>query len=92
MYLDLHLTERTELRTHSRLDDTGRPFAEIQWDFHGPLAAAAGRCLHLGGAGDLRLQPAADDRGRWLTRTSTIDLAASTHTGPCPHQDFFRSK
>jgi transposase, IS5 family len=36
------------------------------------------------GAGDLRRPPAADDRGRWLTRTPTIDLAACTHTGPCP--------
>ena len=42
MCLDLHLTERTELRTHSRLDDTGRPFAELQWDFHGPLPGSAG--------------------------------------------------
>jgi DNA-binding GntR family transcriptional regulator len=42
MYLDLHLTERTELRTHSRLDEAGRPFAELQWDFHGPLPEGAG--------------------------------------------------
>jgi DNA-binding GntR family transcriptional regulator len=42
MYLDLHLSERTELRIHSRLDDTGRPFAELHWDFHGPLPDAAG--------------------------------------------------
>ena len=42
MYLDLHLTERTELRTHSRLDEAGRPLAELQWDFHGPLPGSAG--------------------------------------------------
>jgi DNA-binding GntR family transcriptional regulator len=42
MYLDLHLTERTELRIHSRLDQAGRPFAELQWDFHGPLPEGAG--------------------------------------------------
>jgi hypothetical protein len=42
MYLDLHLTEGTELRAHSRVDDTGRPFAEIEWDFHGPLPDSRG--------------------------------------------------
>jgi hypothetical protein len=36
MHLDLHLTDHTELRAYSRLDHTGRPFAEITWDFHGP--------------------------------------------------------
>jgi hypothetical protein len=41
MHLDLHLTEGTELRAHSRVDDTGRPFAEITWDFHGPSASRA---------------------------------------------------
>ena len=35
MHLDLHLSDHTELRAHSRVDDTGRPFAEITWDFHG---------------------------------------------------------
>jgi hypothetical protein len=42
MHLDLHLTEGTELRAHSRVDDTGRPFAEITWDFHGPLPDSRG--------------------------------------------------
>jgi hypothetical protein len=37
VHVDLHLTDGTELRASSRVDDTGRPFAEIQWDFHGPL-------------------------------------------------------
>jgi hypothetical protein len=48
MDLDLHLTERTELRTHSRLDDTGRPFAELQWDVHGPLPGSAGSTILWG--------------------------------------------
>jgi hypothetical protein len=42
MHLDLHLTEGTELHAHSRVDDTGRPFAEITWDFHGPLPDSRG--------------------------------------------------
>jgi hypothetical protein len=42
MHLDLHLTDSTELRAHSRVDDSGRPFAEIQWDFHGPLPEPPG--------------------------------------------------
>jgi hypothetical protein len=42
MHLDLHLTDHTELRAHSCLDPTGRPFAEITWDFHGPLPDARG--------------------------------------------------
>ncbi len=42
MNLDLHLTDGTELRTSSHIDDTGRPFAEIQWDVHGPLPEPAG--------------------------------------------------
>jgi hypothetical protein len=42
MYLDLHLTDHTELRAHSRVDDTGRPFAEITWDFHSPLPDSPG--------------------------------------------------
>jgi hypothetical protein len=42
MHLDLHLTEHTELRAHSRVDEAGRPFAEIEWDFHGPLPESRG--------------------------------------------------
>jgi hypothetical protein len=42
MHLDLNLTEGTELRAHSRVDETGRPFAEIEWDFHGPLPNSRG--------------------------------------------------
>jgi hypothetical protein len=42
MHLDLHLTEGTELRASSRVDGTGRPFAEIQWKIHGPLPEPLG--------------------------------------------------
>ena len=42
MHLDLHLTEGTELRAHSRVDEAGRPFADIEWDFHGPLPNSRG--------------------------------------------------
>ena len=42
MHLDLHLTEHTELRAHSRVDEAGRPFAEITWDFHGPFPDSRG--------------------------------------------------
>jgi hypothetical protein len=42
MHLDLHLTEGTELRASSRVDEAGRPFAEVTWDFHGPLPDSRG--------------------------------------------------
>jgi hypothetical protein len=42
MHLDLHLTEHTELRAHSRVDEAGRPFAEVTWDVHGPLPNSRG--------------------------------------------------
>jgi DNA-binding GntR family transcriptional regulator len=42
VHLDLHLTDGTELRASSRVDKTGRPFAQIEWDFHGPLPEPAG--------------------------------------------------
>jgi DNA-binding GntR family transcriptional regulator len=42
VHVDLHLTDGTELHASSRVDDTGRPFAEIQWDFHGPLPGSTG--------------------------------------------------
>ena len=79
MYLDLHLTERTELRTHSRLDDTGRPFAELQWDFRGPLADAAGNNTLWGTSTAMRhlaeliLQAArlAEEEAAWHAHTAT---------------------
>jgi hypothetical protein len=79
MYLDLHLTERTELRTHSRLDDTGRPFAELQWDVHGPLADAAGKTTLWGTSTAMRrlaeliLEAArlAEEEAAWHAHTAT---------------------
>ena len=79
MYLDLHLTERTELRAHSRLDDTGRPFAELQWDFHGPLADSAGNTTLWGTSTAMRrlaeliLQAArlAEEEAAWHAHTAT---------------------
>jgi hypothetical protein len=79
MYLDLHLTERTELRTHSRLDDTGRPFAELQWDFHGPLPGSAGTNTLWGTSTAMRrlaeliLQAArlAEEEAAWHAHTAT---------------------
>ena len=40
--MNLHLTDSIELHTTSRVDDTGRPFAEIAWGVHGPLPASYG--------------------------------------------------
>jgi hypothetical protein len=79
MYLDLHLTERTELRTHSRLDDTGRPFAELTWDVHGPLPNSAGNTTLWGTSTAMRrlaeliLQAArlAEEEAAWHTHTAT---------------------
>jgi hypothetical protein len=42
MHIDLHLTDGTELHARSRVDDTGRPFAQIEWDFRGLLPQPAG--------------------------------------------------
>jgi hypothetical protein len=79
MYLDLHLIERTELRTHSRLDDTGRPFTELQWDFHGPLPGSAGNNILWGTSTAMRrlaeliLQAArlAEEEAAWHAHTAT---------------------
>jgi DNA-binding GntR family transcriptional regulator len=78
MYLDLHLTERTELRTHSRLDNTGRPFAELQWDFHSPPPESAGNNTLWGTSTAMRrlaeliLQAArlAEEEAAWQTHTA----------------------
>jgi hypothetical protein len=35
--LQLHLTDSTELHASNRVDDAGRPFAQIAWDVHNPL-------------------------------------------------------
>jgi hypothetical protein len=79
MYLDLHLTERTELRPSSRIDDTGRPFAEITWDFHGPLPDSAGNNTLWGTTTAMRrlaeliLQAArlAEEEACWHAHTAT---------------------
>ena len=78
MHLDLHLTEGTELRAHSRVDDRGRPFAEITWDFHGPLPESLGNGTLWGTTAAMRrlaelvLQAArlAEEEAAWQTRAS----------------------
>jgi hypothetical protein len=54
VHLDLHLTDGTELHASSRVDDTGRPFAEIQWDFHGPLPDSPGNGTLWGATAAMR--------------------------------------
>ena len=83
MYLDLHLTERTELRAHSRLDEAGRPFTELQWDFHGPLPGSAGNTTLWGTStamrrlADLILQAArlAEEEACWHAHTAATAAA-----------------
>jgi DNA-binding GntR family transcriptional regulator len=85
MYLDLHLTDRTELRTHSRVDDTGRPFAELQWDFHGPLPESAGNNTLWGTSTAIRrlaeliLEAArlAEEEACWQAHTTTAVTTGS---------------
>ena len=84
MHLDLHLTDGTELRTSSRVDDTGRPFAEIQWDFHGPLPGSPGNGTLWGTTAAMRqlaeliLQAArlAEEEAAWLAHTTPTAAAA----------------
>jgi hypothetical protein len=84
MYLDLYLTERTELRTHSRLDEAGRPFAELEWGFHGPLPDSAGNNTLWGTSTAMRrlaeliLQAVrlAEEEAAWQAHTATT--AATT--------------
>jgi DNA-binding GntR family transcriptional regulator len=52
--LDLHLTDSTELHASSRVDDTGQPFAEIQWDFHGSLPEPLGNGVLWGTTAAMR--------------------------------------
>jgi hypothetical protein len=54
MHLDLQLTDTTELHTSSRVDATGRPFAAIQWDIHGPLPASSGNGVLWGTTAAMR--------------------------------------
>jgi hypothetical protein len=78
MHLDLHLTEHTELRAHSHLDTTGRPFVEITWDFHSPLPESHGNGELWGTTTAMRrlaeliLQAArlAEEEAAWHTHTA----------------------
>ena len=78
MHLDLRLTEGTELRAYSRIDDTGRPFAEITWDFHGPLPDSRGNgdlwgtTTAMRRLADLILQAArlAEEEAAWHAHTT----------------------
>ena len=78
MHLDLHLTEHTKLRAHSRIDEAGRPFAEITWDFHGPLPDSRGNGELWGTTSAMRrlaeliLQAArlAEEEAAWQTYTT----------------------
>jgi hypothetical protein len=78
MYFDLHLTDRTELHAHSRVDDTGRPFAQIAWGVHTPLPEPAGNGVLWGPSAAMRrlaeliLQAArlAEEEAAWQAHTS----------------------
>jgi hypothetical protein len=80
--LDLHLTDATELHASSRVDDTGRPFAEVQWDFHGPLPDPLGNGTLWGTTAAMRrlaeliLQAArlAEEEAAWQAHTATTAL------------------
>ena len=83
MHLDLHLTDATELRAHSRVDDTGRPFAEITWDFHGPLPESRGNSelwgttIAMRRLAELILHAArlAEEEAAWQTHTAHVAAA-----------------
>jgi hypothetical protein len=83
IHLDLHLTDGTELRAHSRVDDTGRPFAEITWDFHGPFPESAGTSELWGTTSAMRrlaeliLQAArlAEEEACWQAHTARAPAA-----------------
>jgi DNA-binding GntR family transcriptional regulator len=83
MHLDLYLTDGTQLRASSRVDDTGRPFAEIQWDFHGPLPEPAGNGALWGTTAAMRqlaeliLQAArlAEEEAAWQDHTTRAAAA-----------------
>ena len=80
MHLDLHLTDSTELHVRSRVDDTGRPFAEVQWDFHGPLPDPPGNSALWGTTAAMRrlaeliLQAArqAEEEAAWQAHTANL--------------------
>jgi hypothetical protein len=87
VHLDLHLTDGTELHASSRVDDTGRPFAEITWDFHGPLPDSRGNNELWGTTTAMRrlaeliLQATrlAEEEACWQTRTAHAAAATPRH-------------
>ena len=78
MNLELHLTDSTELHASSRVDDTGRPFAQIAWDVHNPLPEPAGNAVLWGTTAAMRrlaeliLEVArlAEEEAAWQAHTS----------------------
>ena len=87
MNLELHLTDSTEMHSSSRVDDTGRPFAEITWDFHGPLPDSRGNNELWGTTTAMRrlaeliLQAArlAEEEAAWQTHTAHATAATPRH-------------
>jgi hypothetical protein len=83
VHLDLHLTDGTQLHARSRVDDTGRPFAEIHWDVHGPLPEPAGNGTLWGTTAAMRrlaeliLRAArlAEEEAAWHTHTTRAAAA-----------------
>jgi hypothetical protein len=83
VHLDLHLTDGTELHASSRIDDSGQPFAEIQWDFHGPVPEPAGNGALWGTTAAMRrlaeliLQAArlAEEEAAWQAHTTRAAAA-----------------
>jgi hypothetical protein len=83
MHVDLHLTEHTELRAHGRVDQAGRPFAEITWDFHSPLPDSRGNSELWGTTTAMRrlaeliLQAArlAEEEAAWQAHTANVAAA-----------------
>jgi hypothetical protein len=79
VHLDLHLTDGTELHASSHVDDSGRPFAEITWDFHAPLPDPPGNGALWGTTAAMRrlaeliLQAArlAEEEAAWQARMGT---------------------
>ena len=86
MHVDLHLTDGIQLHASSRVDDNGRPFAEIQWDFHGPLPESLGNGTLWGTTvamrrlAELILQAAreAEEEAAWHAHTTSRAAAAGS--------------
>jgi hypothetical protein len=85
MHLDLHLTEHTELRAHSRVDEAGRPFAEIRWGFPNPASRLGdgelwGTTTAMRRLAELILAAArlAEEEAAWQTHTTRVAAAAGS--------------